>query len=568
MKEQKFEEQNENNNNVKWKKQAEALKSEESIAESGRMFIRNLSYTTTEDDIRKLFEKYGPLTEVNLPIDRITRKLKGFGTITFLMTEHAVKAYSELDGSILDGRMLHLLPAKMKIDSLEELDEKELTYKQKKELKAKTTAGSSHNWNTLFLGQNAVADAIATTYNTTKENVLEDGSKGLSAAVKLALGETQLVQDTKNFLEENGVCLDAFNQPSNERSKTVILVKNLPAATPAQEIRQLFARYGELGRVVMPPSGITALVEFLEPSEARKAFTKLAYTKYKHLPLYLEWAPNNSFTTPPAAKNKTINETNEKTKVEKQEKELSKNVNDTNKANKEESEDEDEPEPDTTLFVKNINFSTTEEQLKTYFDKCGPLHYASIAMKKDPQNPGAKLSMGYGFVRYKRKADADRALKVLQMTVLEGKTLELKRSERTLTTDVKSAKKTSTVKAQTGTKILIRNVPFQATAEEITELFKAFGELKAVRLPKKLVGVEKHRGFAFVEYYTKSEAKKAFKALCQSTHLYGRRLVLEWAQTEEGVEDIRKRTAKHFYHDQSIKKSKKATFNLEDSEDA
>lgn len=41
--------------------------------------------------------------------------------------------------------------------------------------------------------------------------------------------------------------------------------------------------------------------------------------------------------------------------------------------------------------------------------------------------------MGYGFVRYKRKVDADRALKVLQMTVLEGKTLELKRSERTLT---------------------------------------------------------------------------------------------------------------------------------------
>lgn len=107
-----------------------------------------------------------------------------------------------------------------------------------------------------------------------------------------------------------------------------------------------------------------ALVEFLEPSEARKAFTKLAYTKYKHLPLYLEWAPDNSFITPPAVKNKTINETNEKTKVGEQEKELSENVN-VNKVNKEESEDEDEPEPDTTLFVKNINFSTTDEQLKT-----------------------------------------------------------------------------------------------------------------------------------------------------------------------------------------------------------
>lgn len=41
--------------------------------------------------------------------------------------------------------------------------------------------------------------------------------------------------------------------------------------------------------------------------------------------------------------------------------------------------------------------------------------------------------------------------------------------------------------------------------------------------------------------------QKAFKALCQSTHLYGRRLVLEWAQAEEGVEEIRKRTAQHFF---------------------
>lgn len=50
-----------------------------------------------------------------------------------------------------------------------------------------------------------------------------------------------------------------FFQPSSERSKTTILVKNLPAATSAQEIRQLFARHGELGRVVMPPSGITGI---------------------------------------------------------------------------------------------------------------------------------------------------------------------------------------------------------------------------------------------------------------------------------------------------------------------
>lgn len=62
----------------------------------------------------------GPLSEVSLPVDKVTRAPKGFGTVTFLMPEHAVTAYTELDGSVLDGRMLHLLPGKAKT-SLEDL---------------------------------------------------------------------------------------------------------------------------------------------------------------------------------------------------------------------------------------------------------------------------------------------------------------------------------------------------------------------------------------------------------------------------------------------------------------
>ena len=46
-----------------------------------------------------------------------------------------------------------------------------LTFKQKQLLKKKAEAASSHNWNTLFLGHNAVADLIAETYNTTKDKV-------------------------------------------------------------------------------------------------------------------------------------------------------------------------------------------------------------------------------------------------------------------------------------------------------------------------------------------------------------------------------------------------------------
>lgn len=51
--------------------------------------------------------------------------VKGFATITFLLPEHAVRAYTELDGKAFEGRMLHLLPAKSK-PSIDEMLEQGL----------------------------------------------------------------------------------------------------------------------------------------------------------------------------------------------------------------------------------------------------------------------------------------------------------------------------------------------------------------------------------------------------------------------------------------------------------
>lgn len=59
----------------------------------------------------------------------------------------------------------------------------------------------------------------------------------------------------------------------------MILVKNLPAGTVAAELQEIFGQFGSLGRVLLPEGGVTAIVEFLEPLEARKAFRHLAYSK-------------------------------------------------------------------------------------------------------------------------------------------------------------------------------------------------------------------------------------------------------------------------------------------------
>jgi multiple RNA-binding domain-containing protein 1 len=78
---------------------------------------------------------------------------------------------------------------------------------------------------------------------------------------------------------------------------------------------------------------------------------------------------------------------------------------------------------------------------------------------------------------------------------------------------------------------MVKNLAFEATADEIKELFKPHGALRKVRLPKKVNSVN-HRGFGFVEFVSPEEARSAFKAL-QDTHLYNRKLIIEWAKSDD-----------------------------------
>jgi len=97
-----------------WEVGIDSNEKDESLLDSGRLFARNLPYTVTEEDITKLFEHYGPLTEVTIPVDKEGGHPIGYAFVTFVFPEHAVKAFEELDGSIFQGRLLHLMPSKNK----------------------------------------------------------------------------------------------------------------------------------------------------------------------------------------------------------------------------------------------------------------------------------------------------------------------------------------------------------------------------------------------------------------------------------------------------------------------
>jgi multiple RNA-binding domain-containing protein 1 len=268
------------------------------------LYVRNLHYGCKEEDLETLFKPYGPLVEVNMPIDNFSKKPKGFAHITCMFPEKALKAFTDLDGKIFQGRMLHILPGKTKDDAAESTADS-LNFKKKKELEQKKKAQSNHNWNSLFINSDSVANLMAARYNVDKSQLFDvhtstnKNKAGNSIAVKLAVGETQIVNDMRKFLIRNGVKLDSFNSTSDstQRSKTVILIKNLPNNTNENEIKELLKKQGvnDMKRLVMPEYGVACLIEFNERQEARDCFKKLAYKKFKTGPLYLEWAPVDIF---------------------------------------------------------------------------------------------------------------------------------------------------------------------------------------------------------------------------------------------------------------------------------
>lgn len=77
----------------------------------------------------------------------------------------------------------------------------------------------------------------------------------------------------------------------------------------------------------------------------------------------------------------------------------------------------------------------------------------------------------------------------------------------------------------TSTKLVVKNVPFQADAQELRKLFQTKAQVKAVRIPVKRN--KQSRGFAFVECASREDAQKILEWFGASTHLYGRRLVIE-----------------------------------------
>ncbi len=78
------------------------------------LFVGNMSFNTTEVELRSFFEPYGEITRIQVMTDRDTGRARGFGFVELADDEEAAKAITELNGKELDGRALNVNEAKPK----------------------------------------------------------------------------------------------------------------------------------------------------------------------------------------------------------------------------------------------------------------------------------------------------------------------------------------------------------------------------------------------------------------------------------------------------------------------
>lgn len=214
----------------------------------------------------------------------------------------------------------------------------------------------------------------------------------------------------------------------------------------------------------------------------------MAYRKFQHVPLYLEWAPLDVFDSPPPTEARILGPSALSTEP----------ASDTAAYNR--AVPLDLGDESSTIFVKGLAWSSTEKSLRRHFeracrdlglDAAAAVRAARIATK--PGSQGKKqLSRGFGFVECGSVEAAAALLRKLQGSALEGQRLQLSYSQQQqgdAAAAVGGQKKPEALpEGVSKIKLVVRNVAFEATRKDLLALFTPFGQVKSCRVPRKFDG--------------------------------------------------------------------------------
>ncbi|XP_045711707.1 RNA-binding protein 28 isoform X2 [Phyllostomus hastatus] len=189
-----------------------------------------------------------------------------------------------------------------------------------------------------------------------------------------------------------------------------------------------------------------------------------------------------------------------------------------------------------TLFVGRLPPSARSEQLEELFSQVGPVKQCFVVTEK-----GSKVCRGFGYVTFSMPEDVQRALK--EITTFEGskinvsiakKKLRNKSKEKGGKENSESPKKEQKPKkakvADKKARLIIRNLSFKCSEDDLKTVFAKYGAVLEVSIPRKPDG--KMRGFAFVQFKNLLEAGKALKSM-NMKEIKGRMIAVDWAVAKD-----------------------------------
>ncbi|KFO29317.1 RNA-binding protein 28 isoform X2 [Fukomys damarensis] len=219
-----------------------------------------------------------------------------------------------------------------------------------------------------------------------------------------------------------------------------------------------------------------------------------------------------------------------------------------------------------TLFVRHLPPSARSEQLEEVFSQVGPVKQCFVVTEK-----GSKECRGFGYVTFSMLEDVQRALK--EITTFEGCKINITIAKKKLRNKSKGKRKNEnsespkkeqkTKKAKVADKkarLIIRNLSFKCSEDDLQTVFAQFGAVLEVNIPRKPDG--KMRGFAFVQFKNLLQAGNALKGM-NMKDIKGRTVAVDWAVAKDKYKDTQSVSApgaKCFEpkHQGSVKKNGRA----------
>ena len=482
---------------------------EEAQCDPLRLYAVNFPYDARDEEVYNALSANLKINSVRLLTDR-EGNCKGQGYLTFDNQVDTLYALEKLNDVEFMGRRLFVKRCKKsekaeaaKQAAAAEVGKEQSSLKKMSKARLLERVGNPDTWSASFLNPNLVMERVAEKVGTSRRELLTE-SKAFPAVMQ-TLAEKEILDETIAFLSapEVGVNVALFSEApeKSERSDRIIIVKNLPVQATHSEVKVLLSRHGKVQRFYMTPNKAIAFAVFENSMHAKNAFTFVSAIKFKGSPLYLEWAPKNFL-------------------VEEEEEVLKKRSRPTSPVPSAPGAGDDGVQS-SVVMVKNLSFAVSETDLQDLLNRRKLKGWKSIKIPKDPQGK----SKGFGFIEFSSAESAQTAMKALSGELLQGRVIDLlfsvSNKERR---DEKPEQKTDYANID---KLMLRNIAFQATKKELEELVSAIVRFKRVRLPTKEDG--QARGFAFLEFDSPDDCKRAYAAL-RNLHFYGRRVVVEYAQ--------------------------------------